>query len=277
MNVDFQLEYSSPILKDRYKIGLVITTYNRPRYLQRTLEALQRSQLPETLLFIVDDGSDDLETLKMIKDFSLPATPVVKAYRIHKTGCAMYENLCYGWDLLLAEYGCCYLCNLDPDTVMKRPWLQTLRALHEQETESNAPVLVTGFNAYQHPILANNGNYYQKASLGGLNLFFDCVLYQTIVRPALVDIDWDWRVVRAMQEQDYRILCTRPSVIQHIGREGFWSGKSNVFDFAVDYGSANPFYTMISTLYFRGQRRGEKYLNSWKAKLSLLEMGGRLR
>jgi len=101
MNVDFQLEYSSPILKDRYKIGLVITTYNRPRYLQRTLEALQRSQLPETLLFIVDDGSDDLETLKMIKDFSLPATPVVKAYRIHKTGCAMYENLCYGWDLLL--------------------------------------------------------------------------------------------------------------------------------------------------------------------------------
>lgn len=269
MNDQFELITPAIPLKEHYQIGLVITTYNRPAYLKRCLHSLSGSNLEETLLLLVDDGSDDPRTLEMIRDFNPSGVALLKAFRRQKEGCAMYENLRYGWDLLREQYGCTYLSNLDPDALVRPHWLPRIKELYEQERPHHGGLLVTGFNAYQHPVLDQIKNGYQKQSLGGLNLFFDGTLYDEAVSPALVDIDWDWRIVHALQERNYPILCTRPSVIQHIGREGFWSGKSSVFDFAVDYGSANRLYMALSTLYFRGRRRGAWLLRHWGQRLHL--------
>lgn len=271
MNQLFSWEAPPLPSNSNHTVGLVVTTYNRPVYLRRFLNALRRSRLKDTVLLLIDDGSTNPITKALLQEFILNDTPVIKAYRLQKNGCAMFENLRYGWDLLRTAYGCSYLCNLDPDTMMKREWLPTLRKLYDQEAQTNEPALITGFNAYQHPILTQAANYYQKESLGGINLFFDEMLYEQIVRPALVDIDWDWRVVRAMQGRGYRMLCTRPSVIQHIGREGVWSGKSSVFDFAIDYGSVNPLYTTLATLYFRGRRRAEWLLFKRQPEIAQVE------
>ena len=253
MNDLFQLEYPAQPLKDTYQIGLVMTTYNRPNYLERCLKSLAQSALEQTLLLIIDDSSNDKQTLQIIRSFNGLNFPVLKAFRIQKEGCAMYENLKYGWDLLVNQYSCTYICNLDSDTIVKKEWLSTILALYERE-KVDSPILVTGFNAYQHPILSTSEHYYHKKSLGGLNLFFDVSLYEQIVRPCLVDIHWDWYVVEAMHKNNYRLLCTRPSTIQHIGREGFWSGKYGVFDFAIDYRGTNPLLTIPIELYYHGRR-----------------------
>jgi glycosyltransferase involved in cell wall biosynthesis len=262
MNDLFRIAYPAHPLKAHYQIGLVMTTYNRPDYLERCLESLAKSRFSETLLLLVDDASDDSRTLEMIHAFNPPNIPVLKAFRLQKEGCAMYENLRYGWDLLREQYDCTYLTNLDPDTIVRKEWRQKILALYERE-QANGPLIVTGFNAHQHPILGTSKQYYHKKSLGGLNLFFDVNLYEQLVRPSLVGIDWDWRVVTAMHKENYRILCTRPSVIQHIGREGFWSGKHGVYDFAIDYWGSSPLLTIPIELYFRGRRR----LGSWKSRL----------
>ncbi|MGB0383260.1 MAG: glycosyltransferase family 2 protein [Ardenticatenaceae bacterium] len=258
----FRLDYPSQPFHDTYQIGLLMTTYNRPDYLERCLASLAQSTLSQTLLLLVDDASDDERTLEMIRAFNPPNIPVLKAFREQKEGCAMYENLRYGWEWLREQYNCTYLSNLDPDTIVRKEWLVKIHALYERQ-RANGPLIVTGFNAHQHPILATTRQYYHKKSLGGLNLFFDVSLYEQIVRPSLVGIDWDWRVVAAMDKEKYRILCTRPSVIQHIGREGFWSGKHGVYDFAIDYWGSSRVMTMPIELYFRGRRR----LGSWKARL----------
>ncbi|MEM7530778.1 MAG: glycosyltransferase family A protein [Chloroflexota bacterium] len=257
----FQLHYPRQLLQTHYPIGLVVTTYNRPDYLKRCLASLKNSDLTETIVLLVDDGSEDAQTLEMIRAFEMADVPVLKAFRRQKEGCAMYENLRYGWDLLAEQYNCTYLCNLDPDTLVRKAWLQKIHHLYRSE-QAGGPLIATGFNAHQHPILSQEKGIYHKQSIGGINLFFDRELYEQIVRPSLFDIKWDWRVVQEMQKQNYRILCTRPSVIQHIGREGFWSGKHGVYDFAIDYWGTSPLITCPLELYFRGRRRLEYIVNA---------------
>lgn len=116
----FRLDYPAQPLSHSYQIGLVMTTYNRPDYLERCLHSLAQSRLSQTLLLMVDDGSDDERTLEMIHAFNPSSFPVLKAFRRQKEGCAMYENLRYGWELLREQYNCAYLSNLDPDTIVRK-------------------------------------------------------------------------------------------------------------------------------------------------------------
>jgi glycosyltransferase involved in cell wall biosynthesis len=250
MNNLFRLELPTQALQDSYQIGLVMTTYNRPHFLRRCLDTLHSSFLDNVIILLVDDGSDDEETLAILHSFSIPNVPIIKAFRLQKDGCRMYENLCYGWDLLCKQYACTYLCNLDSDTIVKKHWLSELQAVYEIERPAQGPLIVTGFNAEPHPIIKPMKRYYVKKSIGGINLFFDQMIYDEIVRPHLTDIYWDWQVVEAMHEHNYPILCTRPSVIQHIGQEGLWSSPHRVYDVAIDYWGTNPKLMMLVRWYF---------------------------
>lgn len=254
MNNIFRLELPHEPLQKHYQIGLVVTTYNRPYYLRRCIQSLQRSILNKVIILIVDDGSNDKETLECIHSFKILNVPVLKAFRIQKDGCRMFDNLCYGWDLLLKKFKCNYLCNLDADAIVKKHWLSELMTLHQREKPKQGPLIVTGFNATSHPISKHMKHYYIKKSVGGINLFFDQEIYLEIVRPLLKSIYWDWEVVKAMQNSKYPILCTRPSVIQHIGERGFWSDPKVGYDVAVDYLGTNPLLMLIVRGYFFSQK-----------------------
>lgn len=262
-----------------YEIGLVITTYNRPYYLHKTLESLRKSKLPDTIILLVDDGSNNLHTLGLLTQFTLTDTPVVKLIRKEKNGCLMFENLQIGWDYLLAKYHCTYLVNLDSDVQVKPDWLLTLKNLHQQQKRKHSSVLVTGFNAYQHPITKESKDHYHKSSLGGINFFFDTHLYQKIVKPSLTDLHWDDRVGIAMKYFSYPIVCTKPSVIQHIGRQGLWSGvRSGTFDFAIDYGDVNPIRMKARLFWFERSKQVFKQLSTFflYSKLTLASLRYRL-
>ena len=250
----FDIHFSPEPLKRSYEIGLVITTFNRPAYLHRTLSALGKSRLDDTLVLLVDDCSDDPHTTQLIDAFSLAGTAVIKAERKSRGECAIHENLTFGWDLLLKHFQCRYLTNLDSDAVVQADWLVQLKQLSEQAESKDA--LITGFNAYQHNTLKEQDTHYEKESIGGINFFFSRSMYQDTIRPALVDLQWDHHVVETLQKTDRKILCTKPSVVQHIGRNGIWSGPaSGIFDFAIDFGDTNVINTFTRMLYFRGCRK----------------------
>jgi hypothetical protein len=89
----FEVILPSGPLKSDYSIGLIITAYNRPFYLHRTLSSLSKSDLSETIIILVDDCSDDPHTGNLLREFHLKQTPVIKAFRKDKDGCLIHENL----------------------------------------------------------------------------------------------------------------------------------------------------------------------------------------
>ena len=264
-----QFNVIAPQLTDTYDVGLIVPTYNRPKYLRRTLRALRRSDLSKTVLLFVDDVSDNPETRRLIEQFSHPQAPIVRIWRTHKEGVKMHENLYFAWEWLLANLPTCrYFCHLDPDTILKKHWLQTVRDLYETHRPQRQ-LMVTGFNALWHTIEETQGNYYVKRSIGGLNMFFDAELYVELVRPCFLalewGLDWDWKLVDAMQEKRYPILCTKPSVIQHIGRTGVWAKQHQNYDFAIDYTfSRRPLTTFTHYAFIARQ-----HISLWHHKLTM--------
>ena len=271
MKSDFNIIYPDAQLEKGYETGLVVTTYNRPQYLARTLKSLKRSQLTNTIVLLVDDGSTDQRTLQQLEEFEGKKIPVVKAYRKKKNGCLMYENLKWGWDFLLKNYHCKYLLNLDPDAIVTKNWLIRLQAVYEQLSSEYKHFVLTGFNAYQHPLIEQRDNYYRKASAGGINFLFDGETYTEVVRPVLIDLQWDDHVVASLHEIGGALICTRPSVVQHIGRSGLWSSwNSATFDFAIDFGDAHPVKMKIRLIYFRLSKKVIQKLSRYYRMLGKL-------
>ncbi len=222
-----------------FQVGLVIATWNRPAYLRRMLDHLSASDLTHTIVAIVDDASSSEETRRLVRDFSMDATPVVKIFRMRRRGYAVDEALRDGWDLLADEYGCRLLANVDPDTIMKPDWLQRLVELFDRERARQGPLIVTGFNSRAHGTIREDEDFWVKSSIGGLNMLFDAALYRDVVRPNLryepmSEVGWDWYVVAAMRARGYPFLCLRPSRVQHIGEVGRFSRLGN-HDVADDY------------------------------------------
>jgi len=188
---------------------------------------------------VVDDASTSRMVLRLIEQFSLDDISLVKIMKQKNGGFDVHGSLRIGWDYLRKHFACRYLSNIDSDVDMKAGWLDRLQSIHQRERRRMGPLVVTGFNGHSHPVLKEFGDYYQKESIGGLNMFFDVDFYDEIVKPNLkyeqeTRVGWDWLVVHAMWEKGYPLVCTKPSVLQHIGKRGIFSGPSN-YDRAPDF------------------------------------------
>lgn len=240
------------------EVGLVITTYNRPRYLARTLRSLAAGSLEKTALVIIDDGSQSRRTLDLIRGFSLPGVPITKVFRKRRVrsfndvgfpvalrfrkraqGFGVHDCLRIGWRYLLDHTPYRYLANLDSDTLVRPWWLSEILRLHREQRDRRGPIIVTGYNSCKHLIRQDLGDHYVKESIGGVNMLFEADLFDSLIEPNLryeepLQIGWDWLLVRAAERKGYPLLCAKPSVIQHIGRIGRFSFFVQ-FDQALDF------------------------------------------
>lgn len=230
----------SPAPAGNFDTGLVITTYNRPQYVWKTLRCLQKTlDDKQVVLVVVDDGSSSWLTPGLIRMFASGGLPVATILKQEHRGFCVHESLRMGWDYLLENHSPRYLCNLDSDVVMKPGWLKRVQDLYILQRARLGPLLVTGFNAPSHPVLEEHEDFLVKKSIGGLNFFFDAGFYHEIVRDNLFydnqnRAGWDWNVINAMKEKGYPILSTKPSVLQHIGMIGKFSDKGK-YDQALDF------------------------------------------
>lgn len=212
---------SSPLFSNQEcpKIGIVVACFNRPEYLTQTLQNLQEKQFGDGLnieLVIIDDcGGEEAESL--IDSFHRHDVLVMRIRLPKNSGIA--KVLSFGWKLL-SQRGCDYLCNLDSDVILKDNWLQTLYTTYQEASDLlNRPNLIlTGFNTKNHRIKMKYPSFYIKKSLGGINLFFPTEMYHKCVSEALKQGNqWDWTLVTLAKLNRIPLICTKPSVIQHIG------------------------------------------------------------
>ena len=245
--------FKSPAHKVPNAVGIVIAAYNRSHYLELTLNTLKASQLDNVVICLIDDASQNPKTIHLIQQFEQEGVSIYKIFKSQNRGIS--HSLRLAWDFLAPH--CRYLCNLDSDTLVKPNWLSTLKHLHEQYALEypQHKVIATGFHTSNHKTLKQTEAYRVKQTIGGVNLFFQTALYKRYVREALTDAElWDFSTIeklyhwptgtaRNVQQGNQKppavpetaaILCTRPSVIQHLGAEGYHGSLYN-FDVAEDY------------------------------------------
>jgi glycosyltransferase involved in cell wall biosynthesis len=214
--------------------GVVITSWNRPHYLRPCLESLARSELSGTVIILVDDASDDPETQEILAGFDLPV-PVIKIRKAARS--CMHVSLDIGW-CLAQNLGCKYLCNLDADAIVRSDWLQTLQGLFESLPYDPDLILLSGFNrSNPAETLEDHGRYLRRCRMGGINYFFTPAFFRA-VRFLLFSRNWDSHIqyyCADIKNSPYRMISCKPSVIQHIGREGINSGVNSPFDYASDF------------------------------------------
>ncbi len=173
------------------------------------------------------------ETSNLVRNWNPPGVRCVKIFK-RRHG-SMFDSLAHGWRLLAEAYGCPLLMSLDSDTLVKRGWVKRVVDVYDQNRLTvDSPMLVTGFHSPNHRTLGTKSTFRVKKSMGGLNMLFDLETWKDHVEPCLINLQWDSELCRKVNDVGGIMLATRPSVVQHIGRFGVWSGFFR-FDRAWDY------------------------------------------
>jgi len=202
-------------------IGIVITCYNRPHLLKKTLDDLNSTDYTNEInrgcVIIIDDSSTNDETIKLVVDFKLSFSENWELIKIiHNKNKQMYNSLREGFDLLVAnEYT--NLCNLDSDVLLKSNWLLKLIRLYKMFPDT----IISGFNFRLPSVIADECKFYKdgyllKQGTGGINFLFSKETYYKYVRDAFNNkLQWDWKVSDNLAKDNKMFVITKPSVIQH--------------------------------------------------------------
>jgi glycosyltransferase involved in cell wall biosynthesis len=217
------------------KIGIAITVFNRPEYLRRTLESIDATDFTAgCTLYMYNDGSTDKEAVSVfnewyphvdcrsIRRYCWESSMSVKTKRARtikftsRSNKGMFSGLEYCWDKAIKD-GCTILSNLDSDVEVRPHWLSEEIKLLEMFPED----IITGFNTTsggRHPIIEEYKEYRIKKSIGGINKMFTDKTYLKVVKPSLKSgFRWDWSVCEKAAASGVKLICTKPSVVQHIG------------------------------------------------------------
>ena len=243
----------------------MITVYNRPGYFKRTLQSLSNSDLPDTVIMLIDDLSEDQATLDLVEHYSHPQAPVIKAKRVgfsedYPRPATINQNLLFGWSYLASHFQTTYLSNLDADMIVRRDWMSKLLTTHRLISEKCNKFILSGFNTPAHEVVETYQEYYRKRTLGGAHLFFhanelaEVVYAGTILLTSSKSAGWDLVLIDYLLSRDYRFYATRPSVVQHIGKDGMNSKTFLYYDFAMDYHCPHPGIGYVLWLLLRASR-----------------------
>jgi glycosyltransferase involved in cell wall biosynthesis len=201
-------------------VKLFISVYNRPDYLDQSLDSLNNSFsaiLPE--IIITDDGSTDPKVHPLLEKFSTAYKGPLKIIRNKERKGIPFGKLDTIYEIIYKQgYNEPYFFISDSDIIYKKAWLEELIYLHEQ---TKTP-LVTGFNTEtnKHTTLKKCAHYYVKESVGGCNLLVSTQFYTKY--PFREPQNWDFIMCeRAHQEHRFGVIAARPSLVDHIGIEGY--------------------------------------------------------
>ena len=220
-------------ITNKPRILFLLRSYNRPEYLERSLQSFDNSDIDLCYKKIIyDDCSDNEKTLKILDKYS-------KKYEI------IYNKKNYGQKsmvrfLELIENGhkdYDLIFYFDNDTLVKpncfNILLKTYKIIIEKEKLAVNKILLTGFNyEINHPVEKKYKYYLKKQSIGGINMIFHRSLLYKIKN--WWDVGEDWEVGRQLKNEGGELFCTIKSCVQHIGITGHNSNE-NRYDKANDF------------------------------------------
>jgi len=189
------------------KLGIIITAYNRPEYLQQCLDSLKKAEIPKgTQILIVDDCSTDMRTIQLIEQ---------SGYKFirNKSNLKVSASLLIGFEKLS---NCTHLMTLDSDAIVNKNFIKRITELFT----INSKAIFSGFNTSvngRHQIIERGEIWAKRITAGGINLAFSKETYLEYVKPALEQTinagNWD----NLATHKAGGVYCTIPSCVQHIG------------------------------------------------------------
>lgn len=201
------------------KVGLIVTCYNRPEYLSKCIDSLERAdKLSNLEVVFVDDCSTDERVMRMIRNVNINNCAVFQS----DSNKGIKNSLKLGMDYLITK-GCDIFINLDSDGIVSNDFFTELVKWHLIFPNQ----ITTGFNcntknrdgSIRHKIIEEYLYYNTKASVGGINMCFNLDVYKKHILPALnkpIGI-WDHMACLSSMRNNLPIICLEPSLVQHIG------------------------------------------------------------
>lgn len=206
-------------MKEKIKVGLFITTYNRPDELRECLESLKHVDLKGVEVLIVDDCSSEQLINLVPEHWSFSSKPKRKGIK---------DSIRTGYEQLFKT--CNFVINLDGDAVVKPNLITELLRLHKLYPDK----IITGFHSMtqgRHPIIEHKGDHCIKRTVGGINMAMNKETYAKYVLPSLSGNDnWD----RQACINAGSVVCAVPSLVQHIGIKSSMNHNEEM-DVAADF------------------------------------------
>lgn len=192
------------------KVALIVPVYNRPAYFKRCLETIEKLNPQPSMLFFINDASDDPETLAILE--GAIRTNVVA----HKENTGVRGAIKSGCDLAFNYHGCDLAIVLDADAIVKPDLIYKLTMFHVKHGN-----ITSGFNTHnlKNPILETGDGCVFKAYMNGINACFNKEQYERYVLPSLnIPGNWDYNTSLIYSQQYHNLFTiTAPSLVQHIG------------------------------------------------------------
>lgn len=225
-------------------IVLLIRSYNRPEYLEKTLESVLKSDIDLCIKrYIYDDGSNNAETISILNnetyiDSPLKEFEVILNDKNVKCKQSFINALTY---LKEKHSNNCLICLIDNDVNVKSNFISQMvtKYTEAQQFYNHNKIIFTGFNSSNTH--KNNKNYeennqfedfYRKTSMGAVNFTFHSSFIDDIISAWSKRVDWG--VVRYMNNNNYPMLCFKKSILNHIGEKGLWS-RNGRYDHDKDF------------------------------------------
>lgn len=215
------------------KVSLLIRSYNRPSYLQKTLESVLESDIDNCFERIIyDDGSDNPEIQNILNNIHYVKRKN-KEFKIiqssNNQGCKI--SYIQALDCISPESD--YICTIDDDVIVKYDFIKQLKEGYKKgyEIYKTNEMLLTGFNPTNSHLncIEKYDFIYRKTSCGAINWFFHKNFKKYIIDNWKISLDWG--IINKMKVDNYPLICLNKSAVNHIGTYGI---NSSNYRFDVD-------------------------------------------
>ena len=223
------------------KIALIITTFNRSKYLKKCLESVKNTYIKEgSLIYIIDDGSTDQETIRLINEFEKNGCIIEKIFK--PTNIGTYDSMLTAYEYCYSKYE--YVILINSDTIVNNYFYDMMTYYYVLFPNN----IISGFNTLtisekgspRHPVVEDCGFYVKKNTSGGACFGFNKKIYDKFFKKTLEDLfrknskRYDTISTEKASNEGSHVICTVPSVVEHIGIESSM-GHNMQPDVSVDY------------------------------------------
>lgn len=221
------------------KYILAMTCYERFSYLKRTIESLLESDLSLCKkVYLVDDCSRDPRIKKYLSNL-----PEIFEVHYNEKNLGVDYNMLKSYKIAFEanpEYS--DIVSIDSDCLYKEEWLLEI---DKASTMFDDWGLITTFNTNVHQVVEKTGDYLIKKSAGG----FSALMRKSLLEEVLEDKDriangafelksgdtsWDLIYNNKVHKNGMKIICTKTSFTDHIGKFGSHANGIN-FDQAENF------------------------------------------
>jgi glycosyltransferase involved in cell wall biosynthesis len=223
------------------KISLIIPTYNRPEYLEKCLNSIKDTFLYEgSLIYIIDDGSADQKTIQLINDFEKKDCIVEKVFKIENKG--TYDSMLTAYEYCFDRFE--YVILIGSDIIVNNYFYDMMTYYYNLFPNN----IISGFNTLtiselgkpRHPIIEDGGFYRVKETSGSACFGFNRKIYEDYFKETLINsmkrnmLCYDTNSTKKASNNGHHVICTVPSVVEHIGIESTMEHNNNP-DISVDF------------------------------------------